>query len=141
MPDFPGQVGRRNGHDRAPGMSHAVAAHLTAGHPAQRPAAASTYDQQVARAAGKTDQDPAGRASLDVRFYQRIVRDLSPDCDERITQPLAGGILPGLTQITGRLNPIGAITARRRPGNNGYQGPFMGAGQSLGVAQCAKAAR
>jgi hypothetical protein len=141
MPDFPGQFRRRNGHDRALGMSYAAAAHLAADHPGQSPATPSTHDQQVTRAAGKTDQDPASRAPLHVRLHQRIVRDLSPDRDERITEPPAGGLSPFLTQITGRLNPIGAFTARRPPGDNGHQGRLMGAGQDLAVAQGPKAAR
>ncbi len=128
MPDFAGECGRRNGEDRALGVGQAVAAHLAGDHPGQRATTAGTHDQQVTSAAGDRDQDPAGRATLYVRLHRGIVRDFPPNCDERIPEPLAGGISPYLPQIARRLRQVGAITAGRLPGKNGYQGGVMGAG-------------
>src|SRR6266704_4115058 len=114
MPDFLSKGSRRNGEYRALGVSHAVAAHLAGDRPRQRATTAGTHYQQVTRAAGDADQDPACRASLHVRLHPRIVRDVSPDCDERIPETLAGHILPDLAQIA-RMKPGGAITLGRHP--------------------------
>lgn len=141
MPDVPGESGRRNGKHRALGMGQAVAAHLAGDHPGQRTTTTGTHDQQVTRAAGNTDQDPASRAPMYERPHQRIVRDLSPDCDERIPETLAGGVSPYLAQIARRLIAVDAITARRHPGKNWYQGGIIAAGQDLRAAQCPEAAR
>ena len=141
MPDFLGERRRRNGEHRAPGMGLAVAAYLAGDHPGQRTTTASTNDQQVIRAAGDTDQDPASLAPLHVRLHQWIVRDFSPDRDERIPEPLGGGVPPCLAQIARRLSPVGAITARRHPGNNRYQDGIVGASHDLRIAQCPEAAR
>lgn len=141
VPDFLGERRRRDGEHRALGMGLAVAAYLAGDHPGQRTTAASTNDQQVIRAAGDTDQDPASLAALHVRLHQWIVRDFSPDRDERIPEPLAGGVPPCLAQIARRLSPVGAITARRHPGNNRYQDGIVGASHDLRIAQCPEAAR
>jgi hypothetical protein len=138
---FPGECRRRNKDHRAVGAGCAVAAHLARDHPRQRATTASTHDQHVTRAAGNADEDPAGRASLYVRLHLRIVRDLSPDRDERIPEPLAGHVLPDLAQIARGLRPGGVITLRRHPRNDRHKGRIMGAGQNLRVAQCPQAAR
>jgi hypothetical protein len=141
MPDFLSKGSRRDGEDRALGVSHAIAAHLAGDCPRQRATTASTHYQQVTRAAGDAYQDPACRASLHVRLHPRIVRDLSPNGDERIPQTLAGHVLPNLAQIA-RVKPGGgAITLGRHPRDNGHKGRIMGAGQNLRVAQCPQAAR
>ena len=140
MPDFLSKGSRRNGEYRALGVSHAVAAHLAGDRPRQRATTAGTHYQQVTRAAGDAYEDPACRASLHVRLHPRIVRDVSPDCDERIPETLAGHILPDLAQIA-RMKPGGAITLGRHPRDNGHKGRITGAGQNLRVAQCPQAAR
>ena len=141
MPDFPGQGRRRNSEYRALGMSHAVTAYLAGDRPGQRAATASAHDQQITRAAGKADQNPAGRAPLDVRLHHRIVWDFSPDGGERIPEPLAGGGVPDLAQIARELRPGGMIALRRHPGKNGNEGRLVGAGQALRVAQRPETAR
>ena len=140
MPDFPGKGSRRNSEHRAPGVSHAVAAHPAGDRPRQRATTAGTHYQQVTRAAGDADQDPACRASLHVRLHPRIVRDLSPDCDERTPESLAGHVLPGLAQIA-RVQPGDPITLGRRPRDNRHKDRIMAAGHNLRVTQCPQAAR
>ena len=141
MSDFLSEYSRGNGEHRALGVSHAVAAHPTGDRPRQRATTACTHYQQVTRAAGSAYENPACRASLYARLHHRIVRDLSPHCDERIPETLAGHVLPDLAQIARRLQPRSAITLRRRPRNNGYKGRIMSASQNLRVAQCPQAAR
>lgn len=140
MSDFLGERGRRNGENRALGVSRAVAAHPAGDHPRQRATTSGTHHQQVTRAAGNAYQDPACRASLYMRLHHRIVRDFSPDCGERIPETPAGHVLPELAQVARRLRPGGAITLRRLPCNDGYQDRIMGAGQNLRVAQRPQAA-
>ena len=111
-PDFPGQCGRRNGDHRALGMGQAVAAHLAAGHPGQRPSTASTDGQQVIRAVGDFDQDPASLTPVHERVDRRIGRDFSPDCDERIPEPLPGVLFPDAAQVAAGMAPLGQVTAR-----------------------------
>jgi hypothetical protein len=123
------------------GVGQAVAAHFGKGHPGQRAAAAGAYDQHIAGAAGEVHQYPACRAPFYVRLYQRIVGDFAPHCDERVVEPLAGEVLPLLAQIARRLDPVGAITAGRFPGNHRDQDRIVGAGQAFPVAQCPQAAR
>ena len=60
--------------------------------------------QQVTGAAGEVYQYPACRAPLDVGLHPRIVRDFSPDGDERIPETLTGQVLPDLAQIA-RVKP------------------------------------
>ena len=141
MPDFPGQRGRRNGEHRALGMGQAVAAHLATDHSGQRTTTAGTHDQQVTRAVGHADQDPAGLTPVHKRVDRRIGRDFAPDCDERIPEPLAGVLLPGAAHLATGIAPVGQITARGQPGKNGYQGGIVGAGQLLRVTQCPETAR
>ena len=78
MPDFPGECGRRDGEHGALGMGQAVAAHLAGDHPGQHATTASTHDQQVIRAAGHSDQDPASLSPLDERPDRWIVEGLLP---------------------------------------------------------------
>ena len=141
MSDFLSECTRRNGEHRALSMRHAIAAHPAGDRPRQRATTSSTHYQQVSRAAGDTYEDPARRASLYVRLHHRIVRDLSPDCDKRIPETLAGHVLPDLAQIARRSKPGGATTLRRLPRNNGYKGRLMGAGHNLRVTQRPQAAR
>jgi hypothetical protein len=141
MPDFPGQCGRRNGDHWALGMGQAVAAHLATDHPGQRTTTASTHDQQVTRAVGDIDQDPASLTPVHKRVDRRIGRDLSPDCDERIPEPLTGVLRPDAAQVAAGMPPFSQITARGQPGKNGYQGGVVGAGYLLRVTQCPEAAR
>jgi hypothetical protein len=122
-------------------MGQAVAAHLATDHPGQRTATASTHDQQVTRAVGQTDQDPASLTPVDKRVDRRIGRDFSPDGDERIPEPLTGVVRPDAAQVATGIAPVGQITARGQPGKNGYQGGIVGAGQLLRVTQCPETAR
>jgi hypothetical protein len=140
MSGFPGKRSRWNGEHWALGVCHAVAADPAGDCPRQRAAAACTHDQQVTGVAGEVYQDPACRASLYVGLHHRIVRDFSPDGDERIPETLAGHVLPDLAQIA-RVRPGGAITLGRHPRDNGDQGRIMGPGHNLRVAQCPQAAR
>ena len=78
MREFAGKCGRWDGQDRALGVGQAIAAYLGEDHPGQDAAAASAHNQHIARAAGKVHQHPAGRAPLDVRLHQRVVRDFRP---------------------------------------------------------------
>ena len=141
MPDFPGQCGRRNSEHRALGMGQAVAAHLATDHPGQPTTTASTHDQQVTRAVGQTDQDPASLTPVHERVDRRIGRDFSPDGDERIPEPLPGVLRPDTAQVAAGIPPVGHFTTRGPPGKNGYQGGIVGAGQLLRVTQCPEAAR
>jgi hypothetical protein len=132
-----GQRRRRDGDHRAAGMGHAVAGHPGAGHPGQPAPAASPYHQQIPRAAGHVDQNPARRAALDPRLHQRILADLPPDRGQHGSQLLTGQVMPLLTQ-----EPVVAmVTVRRGPGQHGNQGRVMGAGHRLPVPQCLQAAR
>jgi hypothetical protein len=141
MPNFPGQYGRRNGDHRALGMGQAVAAHLATDHPGQRTTTASTHDQQVPGAVGQGDQDPASLTPVHERVDRRISGDFSPDCDERIPEPLTGVLPPDAAQVAAGMPPFDQITFRGEPGENGYQGGIVGAGQFLCVPQCPEAAR
>jgi hypothetical protein len=141
MPDFSGEYGWRNGDDWALGVGQAIAAHLARDEAGQRTTAASTHNQQVAGAAGQTHQDPASLTPLYERPDRRVVGNLSPGCVERIPEPPAGVVLPDAAQVVARLTAVGEITARRHPGENGYQGGIMGAGQVLRITQCPEAAR
>jgi hypothetical protein len=141
MSDFPGECGRRNGEHRALGMGEAVSAHLSGEYPGQRTATASPHDQQVTRAVGQSDQDPASLTPVHERVDRRIGRDFSPDCGERITEPLTCGFPPDAAQVATGMPPVGQITARGQPSKNRYQGGIVGAGQLLGVTQCPEAAR
>jgi hypothetical protein len=122
-------------------MGQAVAAHLATDHPGQRTTTASTYDQQVTRAVGHADQDPASLPPVHKRVDRRIGGDFSPDCDERFPEPLTGVLLPDAAQVATGMPPFGQITARGQPGKNGYKGGIVGAGQLLRVTQCPEAAR
>ena len=138
--DFLGECSRGNGEHRALGVRHAVAADPAGDCPCQHATAAGAHYQQVTGAAGEVYQYPACRAPLDVGLHPRIVRDFSPDGDERIPETLTGQVLPDLAQIA-RVKPGGAITLGRRPRDNGDQGRIVGAGHNLRVAQCPQTAR
>ena len=99
MPEFAGERGRWDGQDRAPGVSQAVAADPGQHHPGERVAAASAYNQHVARLAGQVHQDPAWGSPFDVRLDQRIVGDLTPHCDECVAEPPAGQAAHFLAQV------------------------------------------
>jgi len=141
MSEFAGQRGRRDGQDRASGMSQAVAAHPGKGQPGQCPVAAGTHDQHIIGAACKGHQYPARQASLYLRLHQRIVGNLTPHRDQRVPEPLAGELLACLAQRGRKHQPLVAITAGRFPSKNRDQDRIMSAGQALGVAQCPQAAR
>jgi hypothetical protein len=75
------------------------------------------------------------------RADRRIGRDFSPDCDERIPEPLTGVLHPDAAHVATGTAPVGQLTAGGQPGKNGYQGGIVGAGQLVGVTQCPEAAR
>jgi hypothetical protein len=75
------------------------------------------------------------------RVDRRIGRDFSPDCDERIPEPLTSVLPPDAAQVATGMPPVGQITARGQPSKNRYQGDIVGAGQLLRVTQCPEAAR
>ena len=141
MSEFAGQRGRQDGQDRTPGMSHAVAAHPGKGQPGQCPAGARTHDQHIIRAARQGHQYPARWAPRYPRLHQRIVGNLTPHCGQRVPELLAREVLACLAQWGRKHQPFVAITTGRFPGNNRDQDGIVGAGQNLGVAQCAQAAR
>jgi len=98
MGEFARQFGRRDGQDRALGMSQAVAACPGKGQPGQCPVAASTHDQHIIGAARKADQNPARRTSLYPRLHQRIGGNLTPHRDQRVPEPLLGQVQACLSQ-------------------------------------------
>jgi hypothetical protein len=71
-----GERGRRN---RAPGMGHAVPAHLAGDEPGWHATAAGTHDQQAGGAAGHVGQDPASLAARHDRPDVGTAGDLSPE--------------------------------------------------------------
>jgi hypothetical protein len=109
-------------------MGQAVAADLATDHPGQCTTTASPHDQQVTRAGGDIDQDPASLTPVHKRVDRRIGRDFSPDGDERIPEPLPGVLRPDAAQVAAGIPLVGQISARGPPGKNGYQGGIVGAG-------------
>jgi len=137
---FLGECRRWDSQHRAPGVGQAVAPDLAADHPGQRPAVACPHHQQVIRG-GDGNQDPACLAALDDGLDWRVSGNVAPCRGERIPQALTGSFCPDAAQVATRCAPVGEITARRHPGQDGYQGRIMGAGQFFRVAQCPQAAR
>ena len=119
MAHFLRECGRRHSQHRAPGVGQAVAAYLAADHPGQRTAVACPHHEQVIRG-GDGNQDPACLAALDEGLDWRVSRDVAPCCGERIPQALMGGFRPDAAQVATRCAPVGEITARRHPGQDGY---------------------
>ena len=118
MPEFAGQGGWWDGEDGAPGVGQAVAAHLGKGQPPQRTPASGAHDQHIIGAAGQVDQHPARRPALNTRLYPRIAGNLTPDCHQRVPEPLAGQVPARLSQYARRHGPVGAVTARHFPGDD-----------------------
>ncbi len=141
VPDFLGQGRRRNGEHGALGMGQAVSADLAGDHPGQCATAASSHDQQVTGAGGDFQQDTASLAPPHEGLDRWVVWDDSPDRDESIPEALPGRFVPFAPQITGRLQAVRAVAARRHPRQNRYQSGAVDMGQVFRVAQRPEAAR
>ena len=141
MAGMRGHGGRRNRQNRAQGMVEAIPAH-PAGTEVGQPATAACPDhKQITRVARDDGKDGAGSAALDNGLDRQIGGKVSPRRVKRLPQPLPGVISPEAAQVWRGTAPFGDVTARRRPGMNGYQDGVIGAGKVFRVAQRAEVAR
>ena len=86
-------------------------------------------------------QDRAGPAAPDQGADRRVGGWCSPGQAERVPELVVGVLGPDVAQLLVGCAPVGQVTTRWQPGQNGHQGGAVVAGQVLGVAQRPEAGR
>lgn len=121
-------MGWREGQDGARGVGEAVAAHPAAAGPGDGAPAAGSDQQQVARAAGGIGQDWAGLAAPDQGLDRQAGGRCSPGQVQRVLELLVGVLGPEVAEFLVGGAPVGQVTTRWQPGEDGHQGGVVVAG-------------